>query len=52
VLKRINDYRKALKKLRNESLIQLVRGSGPYKITEDGIRVARLIMELQQKGML
>lgn len=52
VLKHIDGYTKALKKLRNHYFIILVKGSGPYRITEDGVLTARLVLDLQEKGFL
>ena len=52
VLKRIYNYKKAIKKLRTKYLIFLVRGSGPYRITQDGMRVGRLMLELRWRELI
>lgn len=51
-LKRIGGYRDALKNLRKRGLIYLIKGKGPYRIVDDGVRTAVVILTLIEKGYL
>ena len=52
ILKRIQNYKKAIKKLRSEALIQVVKGNDPYKISQDGMLVGGLMLQLKEMKLL
>lgn len=52
VLKKIPNTTKVIKRLKNKSLIYQVKGNGPYRITQDFVRVASYILELIDLDLL
>jgi hypothetical protein len=52
ICKREYNYKKALRKLRSLSLIWVVRGNDPHKITKDGMRTGRLMLLCQDLGFI
>ncbi len=52
ILKRLPFYKKAVKKLRNLYLIELVKSNDPHRITQDGMRTGGLLLQLRNLGFL
>lgn len=52
ILKRIYNYKKAVKKLRAKGLIQVVKGNDPHKITNYGAMIGGLMLLCQDLGLL
>ena len=52
ICKREPNYKSALKFLRSNALIQLVRSKGPHKISKDGIRAGRIMLLCKDLGLL
>jgi len=52
ILKRISDYKKHLRGLRQKRFVTAVRPKDPWKITRDGILVGGVIAELRLNDLL
>lgn len=52
ILKRIHNYTKALNRLKQKGLVYVIKSRDPWKITQDGVRVGGLILELEGLGLL
>ena len=52
ILKRIQNYKSAIKRLRSNGLIRVIRGKEPLRITKDGIRAGILMIQLEELDLL
>ncbi len=52
ILKRIHNYSKTLNKLKQKGFVYVIKSRDPWKITQDGIRVGGLIVQLEALGLL
>jgi len=52
ILKRIPNYKKGINKLRQKGFVYVLKSRDPWKITDDGVRVGGLLLELKNKQLL
>lgn len=52
MLKRFHNYKKALKRFKNEGYVFLHKGKEPYGITRFGMDIGRAMLELKELGFL
>jgi hypothetical protein len=52
ILKRIHNYQKGLNRLKQKGFVYVIKSRDPWRITEDGMRVGGLLLELRNKGLL